>query len=152
QGVGVALQPADLFRNARVGGPAQQGRQGIRAWIDDGHRVPGFGQRHGEATGAPAHIDHAQRAAVLGVQLGAQNGPDHRGSRPGRARVHHTFHVRETTRGPHSLDAVPLWMTSAPEYLALSWAISPSLRSMVSRTAQANGSIVVAKLSRSAPG
>ena len=84
--VAVALHGAHPVGHPRLGGPAGERGERVRAGVDDGDAVPGLGQRDGEPAGAAADVEHGERRGrPCRSQFAAQHRPDHGGTRGRRA-------------------------------------------------------------------
>ena len=64
QGGQVALLAGDPVGDAALVGPTVQGRQGVRAGVDDPDPVAELGDPDGEPAGAAADVEHVARGAV----------------------------------------------------------------------------------------
>ena len=82
--VAVALHAADKIGDAGIDGTTAKARQRVRAGVDDRDPMSGLRERHGEAAGAAADVDHAEWLARSSIEFGSQRCPDHGGARSGR--------------------------------------------------------------------
>ena len=110
QVLGIALDCGDRCGHSGLAGASTQGRQGIWAGVDDDDVMTGLRQRDGEATGAAAEVENAQRAAELGGPLFGDTRdrcPDRGCSQPGldaaawsAALLRHGNHPSRSRLGP----------------------------------------------------